>query len=73
MPGGWERQRLPGRTLGRVLDAPAIFLGTGLPEDHWHANDQSIDMEMLLSGAATIADLWNELGELPLERVRKRR
>jgi hypothetical protein len=40
------------------------FLGTGLPEDHWHASDESIDVRMLLAGAGTIAHLWREIGAL---------
>jgi acetylornithine deacetylase/succinyl-diaminopimelate desuccinylase-like protein len=54
----------PAELLGRVLDAPVIFVGTGLPEDHWHASDESADVDMLLDGAATIAHLWSELGAL---------
>lgn len=51
----------PAELLGRVLDAPVIFLGTGLPEDHWHSSDESIDVNMLLQGAASIAHLWDEI------------
>ncbi|MFS4507020.1 M20/M25/M40 family metallo-hydrolase [Clavibacter sp. Sh2141] len=52
----------PAELLARVLDAPVVFLGTGLPEDHWHASDESVDVRMLLDGAASIAHLWTELG-----------
>lgn len=52
----------PAELLARRLDAPVYFLGTGLPEDHWHASDESIDVRMLEAGAATIAHLWRELG-----------
>ncbi|WP_108250010.1 M20/M25/M40 family metallo-hydrolase [Planctomonas deserti] len=55
----------PAELLGRVLEAPVIFVGTGLPEDHWHASDESIEVDMLLRSAVTIAHLWSELGELP--------
>ena len=51
----------PAELLSRELAAPVIFLGTGLPEDHWHASDESIDLRMLLRGAATLAHLWREL------------
>ncbi len=54
----------PAELLGRVLDAPVLFVGTGLPEDHWHSSDESVDVDMLLRGAATIAHLWTELGDL---------
>ena len=52
----------PAELLGRVFDAPVLFVGTGLPEDHWHASDESVDVRVLLDGAATIAHLWEELG-----------
>jgi acetylornithine deacetylase/succinyl-diaminopimelate desuccinylase-like protein len=58
----------PAELLARVLDAPVIFVGTGLPEDHWHASDESIRIDTLLDGAATIAHLWDELGS----RLRRR-
>ncbi|GAA1830650.1 M20/M25/M40 family metallo-hydrolase [Agromyces salentinus] len=58
----------PAELLARSLDAPVLFLGTGLPEDHWHASDESVDVDMLVNGAATICHLWSELAELPVSR-----
>jgi acetylornithine deacetylase/succinyl-diaminopimelate desuccinylase-like protein len=55
----------PAELLARMLSAPVLFVGTGLPEDHWHSSDESIEVDMLLRSAATIAHLWAELGELP--------
>ncbi|WP_267422331.1 MULTISPECIES: M20/M25/M40 family metallo-hydrolase [unclassified Curtobacterium] len=55
----------PAELLGRVFDAPVLFIGTGLPEDHWHSSDESIDVRTLLDGAASIAHLWSELADLP--------
>jgi acetylornithine deacetylase/succinyl-diaminopimelate desuccinylase-like protein len=52
----------PAELLSRMLGAPVLFVGTGLPEDHWHSSDESIDVGTLLDGAATIARLWTELG-----------
>jgi acetylornithine deacetylase/succinyl-diaminopimelate desuccinylase-like protein len=57
----------PADLLTKSLGAPIYFLGTGLPEDHWHASDESIDIGMLLQGAASIAHLWRELGAMPAE------
>ena len=54
----------PAELLARVLDAPVLFLGTGLPEDHWHASDESVDVGMLLDGAASVAHLWDGLGDV---------
>lgn len=54
----------PADLLVRMFGAPILFLGTGLPEDHWHASDESIDLRMLHGGAASVAHLWAQLGEL---------
>ncbi|HWS51984.1 MAG TPA: M20/M25/M40 family metallo-hydrolase [Microbacterium sp.] len=51
----------PADLLNKQFGAPVYFLGTGLPEDHWHASDESVDIGMLLHGAASIAHLWREL------------
>ena len=51
----------PADILTKTFDAPVIFLGTGLPNDRWHSSDESIDIETLLRGAASIAYLWQEL------------
>ncbi|MCT1479727.1 M20/M25/M40 family metallo-hydrolase [Microbacterium sp. p3-SID336] len=51
----------PAEWLSARLGAPVFFLGTGLPEDHWHASDESIDLRMLVRGAATLGHLWQEL------------
>lgn len=59
----------PADLLTRTFDAPLFFIGTALPEDHWHSSDESVDLRMLQRGAATIAHLWRELGEvLPADR-----
>lgn len=50
--------------LTRTFDAPVLFLGTGLPEDHWHSSDESVGLRMLQRGAASIAHLWLELAEV---------
>lgn len=54
----------PADLLATKLGATVHFLGTGLPEDHWHSSDESIDIRMLVRGAATIAHLWRELAAL---------
>jgi acetylornithine deacetylase/succinyl-diaminopimelate desuccinylase-like protein len=52
----------PAELIARELRAPVVFVGTGLPDDHWHSSDESIDLTALLQGAATICHLWSELG-----------
>jgi acetylornithine deacetylase/succinyl-diaminopimelate desuccinylase-like protein len=51
----------PAELLSRVLDAPVLFFGTGLPEDRWHDSDERLSVEMLVNGAATLAHLWPRL------------
>jgi acetylornithine deacetylase/succinyl-diaminopimelate desuccinylase-like protein len=41
--------------------APALFFGTGLPEDGWHGPDESVDVGMLLTGATALAMFWQRL------------
>ncbi|WP_309068061.1 peptidase dimerization domain-containing protein, partial [Microbacterium sp.] len=59
----------PADLLVRMLDAPILFLGTGLPEDHWHASDESVDIGMLTRGAASIARLWDELSRVDVAEL----
>jgi acetylornithine deacetylase/succinyl-diaminopimelate desuccinylase-like protein len=49
----------PAELLSRVLDAPVLFFGVGLPEDRWHDSDERVSIEMLVNGAATLASLWS--------------
>jgi acetylornithine deacetylase/succinyl-diaminopimelate desuccinylase-like protein len=54
----------PATLLGKALDAPVLFFGTGLVEDHWHDSDESVNLDVLVNGAVTLACLWNELAAL---------
>nr|WP_238547384.1 M20/M25/M40 family metallo-hydrolase [Actinoplanes friuliensis] len=49
----------PAELLNRVLDAPVLFFGVGLPEDRWHDSDERVSVDMLVKGAATLAALWS--------------
>jgi acetylornithine deacetylase/succinyl-diaminopimelate desuccinylase-like protein len=51
----------PAALLASRLDAPVLFFGTGLIEDVWHDSDESVHVETLLAGAATLAFFWAEL------------
>lgn len=55
----------PMHLLTSQLDAPIIFFGTGLIEDNWHDRDESVSIELLTGGAASIAILWSELVRHP--------
>jgi acetylornithine deacetylase/succinyl-diaminopimelate desuccinylase-like protein len=50
----------PAELLAREVGAPVLFFGTGLPDDHWHAEDEKAEIEALLKGAATLAYLWTD-------------
>ncbi len=52
----------PAYQLATTLDAPLIFFGTGLPEDNWHDSDESVHLDTLINGAASLAHLWSRLG-----------
>lgn len=51
----------PEETLGRVLDAPVIFLGVGLPGDRIHAPNERMVMEQFWRGFAAAGELYHEL------------
>jgi acetylornithine deacetylase/succinyl-diaminopimelate desuccinylase-like protein len=53
----------PAPLLAEKLGAPVLFFGTGLIEDRWHAADESVSINVLLAGAATLANLWPRLAE----------
>ncbi|MGK5678113.1 M20/M25/M40 family metallo-hydrolase [Actinoplanes sp. URMC 104] len=52
----------PAELLTRVIGAPVVFFGTGLPEDRWHDDDERVAIQMLINGAATLASFWQRLG-----------
>ncbi|SLK13948.1 M20/M25/M40 family metallo-hydrolase [Arthrobacter sp. P2b] len=54
----------PAELLGRMLQAPVLFFGTGLVEDHWHDSDESVSLEVLMNGAVTLACFWDELAKM---------
>lgn len=52
----------PAELLASSLDLPVVFFGTGLVEDNWHDSDESVRLDILRAGAATLAFLWEDLG-----------
>jgi acetylornithine deacetylase/succinyl-diaminopimelate desuccinylase-like protein len=53
----------PAALLAQQLSAPVLFFGTGLPEDNWHADDESMAMDVLAKGATTLALFWQRIAE----------
>lgn len=51
----------PEETLGRVLRAPVIFLGVGLPGDRIHAPNERMVMDQFWRGLCAAGELYDEL------------
>lgn len=63
----------PAELLARRFEAPVVFFGIGLPEDHWHdsdESDESADLDELLLAVGVLARLWVELAALCPRRAR---
>jgi len=51
----------PEESLGRVLDAPVVFLGVGLPGDRIHAPNERMVMDQFWRGLCAAGELYDEL------------
>ncbi|MBV9411013.1 MAG: dipeptidase [Acidimicrobiia bacterium] len=51
----------PEEGLGRILDAPVLFLGVGLPGDRFHAPNERMVMDQFWKGLLAAGELWMEL------------
>jgi acetylornithine deacetylase/succinyl-diaminopimelate desuccinylase-like protein len=51
----------PEEALGRVLAAPVLFLGVGLPGDRYHAPNERMVMDQFWNGLLAAGELWHEL------------
>jgi acetylornithine deacetylase/succinyl-diaminopimelate desuccinylase-like protein len=52
----------PEEALGRVLDAPVLFLGIALPDDRFHAPNERMVMSQFWKGLLAAGELFAELG-----------
>lgn len=52
----------PEEALGRVLEAPVLYLGVGLPDDRFHAPNERLVMHQFWKGLLAAGELWLELG-----------
>jgi acetylornithine deacetylase/succinyl-diaminopimelate desuccinylase-like protein len=57
--------------FARILGAPVLLVGFGLPGENAHAPDEWMSMENFTKGMRAIAMLWDELAERPLPRPRR--
>jgi acetylornithine deacetylase/succinyl-diaminopimelate desuccinylase-like protein len=53
----------PEEALGRVLEAPVLFLGVGLPDDRIHAPNERMVMEQFWRGLLAAGELWAEMAK----------
>jgi len=50
-------------TLDRLLKAPILLLGIGLPDENAHAPNEKLNLDNLHHGMLSAAHLWLELAE----------
>jgi acetylornithine deacetylase/succinyl-diaminopimelate desuccinylase-like protein len=54
----------PEEALGRVLEAPVLYLGAALPDDRFHAPNERIVLDQFWKGLLAAGELWHELAAL---------
>lgn len=52
--------------LHRLLEAPVVLMGFGLPDENLHAPNEHFNLENFDKGLLTICQYWNELSSLKL-------
>jgi len=57
----------PEADLTEILGAPLVFVGVILDDDHIHAPNEKVEMDLLLKAAESIAYLWDELAAVSAE------
>ncbi len=60
----------PEAAIQKVLGAPMVFLGVGLPDDQIHAPNEKVTLSMLYKGAEAAAHLWAEFAALGREGLK---
>jgi acetylornithine deacetylase/succinyl-diaminopimelate desuccinylase-like protein len=53
-------------TFTRLLKAPSLLMGIGLPDENAHAPNEKLDLDNLHHGMLAAAHLWLELAEVKL-------
>ncbi|MDQ4069536.1 MAG: dipeptidase [Actinomycetota bacterium] len=59
----------PEEALGRVLDAPVLYLGVALPDDRFHAPNERMVMDQFWKGVLAAGELYAGLAEVGRHRV----
>jgi len=55
----------PEEALGRVLEAPVLYLGVAYPDDRFHAPNERMVMDQFWKGLLAAGELWQELADMP--------
>jgi acetylornithine deacetylase/succinyl-diaminopimelate desuccinylase-like protein len=58
----------PEEALGRLLRAPVLFLGVGLPDDRFHAPNERLVLDQFDRGLLAAGELWHELATVEWRR-----
>jgi acetylornithine deacetylase/succinyl-diaminopimelate desuccinylase-like protein len=58
----------PEEALGRLLGAPVLFLGVGLPDDRFHAPNERLVLDQFERGLLAAGELWHELAAVEWRR-----
>ena len=58
----------PEEALGRVLEAPVLYLGVGLPDDRFHAPNERMVMDQFWKGLLAAGELWPEMARVHAAR-----
>jgi len=58
----------PEEALGRVLEAPVLYLGVAYPDDRFHAPNERMVMDQFWKGLLAAGELWHELAALVWDR-----
>ena len=54
----------PEEALARLLRAPVLFLGVGLPDDRFHAPNERLVLDQFERGLLAAGELWHELAAI---------
>ncbi|HYA02540.1 MAG TPA: dipeptidase [Syntrophobacteria bacterium] len=55
-------------TFTRLLKAPSLLMGIGLPDENAHAPNEKLDLDNFHHGMLSAVHLWNELAEVDTAR-----
>ena len=55
-------------TFTRLLKAPSLLMGIGLPDENAHAPNEKLDLDNLHHGMLSAVHLWEELAEIEMAR-----